>query len=496
MIDKKSPLVALREYVLYNQLQAYKPYGHPDTLCPDGALWKLKRDNGEWETWSNRPWQFNFHRAGATHQERMLAAANRVGKSRTIAAESAMHFTGIYPDWWEGRRFDKPGLWWVASRTAEAQKDVIQKALIGGMTKEQIGTGMIPRDKFMTMPTRRQCGIADVADTVKIRHVSGGVTDVSFKSYDQGWEKFEGAACLGVVLDEEPRDFKIYTSCLSRVLTTNGILMVGMIPLFGQTEFVDHFQNPSTSGIYFDGASWDDAPHLLKAERERIKMSYPEHERATRSTGAVMMGEGRIFTYPEEKIRCQPFPIPDHYARICGIDFGTDHPFGEAWLAYDRDKDIVFVYDVHKESDRDTIYHAARLKRKGNWVPVAWPHDGEIRDRANTAGSKFAEQYRLEGVNMLAQSARYKTDKGGSQPQWPMIEEVRNRMLTGRFKVFSTCHDFFAEYRNYHMDNGKIVPKRDDVLKASFYALMMLRYAVSKTAAIVYDDIPQAVVRL
>lgn len=43
-------------------------------------------------------------------RERMVMAANRVGKTQCAAAEVAMHATGDYPDWWEGKRFDKPGL--------------------------------------------------------------------------------------------------------------------------------------------------------------------------------------------------------------------------------------------------------------------------------------------------------------------------------------------------------------------------------------------------
>ena len=57
---------------------------------------------------------------------------------------------------------------------------------------------------------------------------------------------------------------------------------------------------------------------------------------------------------------------------------------------------------------------------------------------------------------------------------------VRERMETGKFKVFRTCQPFLQEYRSYHTKNGLIVSKKDDVLKATFYGLMMLRYAISK----------------
>src|SRR3990167_2237350 len=51
------------------------------------------------------PWQVEFHNAGKDNPERLLQAANRVGKTRTAAAEVAIHASGQYPSWWKGRRF-------------------------------------------------------------------------------------------------------------------------------------------------------------------------------------------------------------------------------------------------------------------------------------------------------------------------------------------------------------------------------------------------------
>src|SRR5690349_12204088 len=60
-----------------------------------------------------------FFAAGAKHNERLAIAANRVGKSEGIGAyETTLHLTGLYPDWWPGRRFDHPVDWWAAGKTA------------------------------------------------------------------------------------------------------------------------------------------------------------------------------------------------------------------------------------------------------------------------------------------------------------------------------------------------------------------------------------------
>jgi len=53
------------------------------------------------------------------------------------------------------------------------------------------------------------------------------------------------------------------------------------------------------------------------------------------------------------------------------------------------------------------------------------------------------------------------------------------RMENDQFKVFSTLGDWWEEFRMYHRKEGKIVPLRDDLMSATRYATMSLRFAVS-----------------
>ena len=53
-------------------------------------------------------------------RERLLMAGNQVGKTTCGAAELAIYLTGRYPDWWDGRRFDRPIVAWAAGVSAEA----------------------------------------------------------------------------------------------------------------------------------------------------------------------------------------------------------------------------------------------------------------------------------------------------------------------------------------------------------------------------------------
>jgi Terminase large subunit, T4likevirus-type, N-terminal len=117
------------------------------------------------------PKQAAFHEAGASHRERLLIAANQSGKSLAGGMETAMHATGRYPDWWKGKRFDRPTIGWGAGTTNETTRDTVQRILAG--RPGQHGTGCIPKDGILELVPAR--GTPDLLDSIKVRHASGGI---------------------------------------------------------------------------------------------------------------------------------------------------------------------------------------------------------------------------------------------------------------------------------------------------------------------------------
>src|ERR1044072_1019310 len=135
-------------------------------------------------SYSPYSWQKEFHAAGLDNPERMLMAANRVGKTRSAAAECAFHMTGRYPDWWEGKRFKSAVTVWTGSPTNETSRDIVQAELLGGLG-EKLGTGWIPRSLIVGAPKTRQAGVKDVVDTFTVRHKAGGLSVLNLKTYEQ-----------------------------------------------------------------------------------------------------------------------------------------------------------------------------------------------------------------------------------------------------------------------------------------------------------------------
>ena len=191
-------------------------------------------------TFQPYPRQLEFYEAGATHRERLLMAANQVGKTFCGAFEGAIHLTGRYPDWWPGHRFDRPIEMWAGSDTGETTRDTVQANLIGPPPdRENWGTAALPADALADINLRQ--GVSDAIDTVLVRHVSGGMSTLGFKSYDQKRQKWQGTKKDIVWLDEEPPE-DIYMEALTRTnAVEDGRIYMTFTPLLGMSSVVHRF---------------------------------------------------------------------------------------------------------------------------------------------------------------------------------------------------------------------------------------------------------------
>lgn len=217
----------------------------------------------------------------------------------------------------------------------------------------------------------------------------------------------------------------------------------------------------------------DDVDHISPEKKQEIIDSYDEHEREARVNGIPVLGSGRVFPLSESEIACDPIDIPNYWAQIIGIDFGYDHPFAAAHLAWDRDADVIYVTKTYRASKATPVIHAAAIRPWGDWIPVAWPHDGLQHDKGS--GEELASQYRKQGLNTLMERATF--EDGGNGVEAGVLDML-DRMRTGRWKVFRHLNDWFAEFRLYHRKDGQIVKVQDDLISASRYALMMKRMAM------------------
>ena len=451
--------------------------------------------------WLPYPKQRQFLETGARFRERGFFAGSQLGKTETGAYEMACHLTGLYPPGWAGRRFTKPIKAWCVGENLKMVRDIMQKKLCGEPgAVEFFGSGMIPKHLFVGDPVMAK-GEGGAFDTIQVRHVSGGVSTLRFRTYQAGRVALQGESLDFCWLDEEPKDFEVYTECLARITATNGCLIITFTPLLGMSAVSIRYRQEFSPDRTFVQMGIDDIPpakgdaasadsavevygHISVVDREKIVEGYPEHEREARSKGEPMLGEGRVYKTPEAEIidEIDPYTAPAYWRWGAAMDIGISHPWAYAILCHDVDQDVIFVVAELRMADSTPSAHVAAIrnleKRLFNWhmenFPVAWPHDAHSRERGS--GEPIKNLYKQYGLRMMSEEATLPNLKGAAAYSLEGgVAEIDARERAGKWKVSRRCVCYLEERRLYHRKDGLIVPLRDDVLSAARYAYMMRR---------------------
>jgi phage terminase large subunit-like protein len=367
-------------------------------------------------------------------------------------------------------------------------RNIMQAKLFGEPGVESsFGTGFVPKDCVITKSLMR--GVTDAYDTVQIRHCTQGVEDgistFHFKSYEQGRIGFQGDQIdFGWGDEESPKD-DVYMEFLTR-LANEGILYTTYTPIFGSTTLTLRFTEPdkNTGFMHPDRgltkASLDepDITHFTEEEKAKRRAQYEgTYEYDTRIHGTPMAGHGRVFKISDSAVKEAAVQhIPAHWFKIWGIDFGIGHPFAAVLLLWDKDVDIIHVHHAFRMHSDDKmslpLHHALAMKPIGGEVPVAWPHDGNVRDKGS--GEALKDIYKKHGLKMLHEHSQW--EEGGYSTE-AGIKEMEERMATGRLKVADHLSDWFQEFNDYHRKDGQVVKVRDDLMSATRIAIMHKRFA-------------------
>jgi phage terminase large subunit-like protein len=413
-----------------------------------------------------------YFEAGADYRERAVLAGNRIGKTEMALYELVLHLTGRYPDWWQGRRFEKPIRGWISGTTGQTTRDILQYKLFGPV--DDLGSGLIPY--FCIKKTTRKAGsVPDTIEGAVIQHfyhqqlpdeswrwVKNGWSRLVFKSHEQGRKSFEGDAQHVIVLDEECKP-DIYTECLTRTMTTGGMISLMFTPLEGLSETVLQFMpggmvptKEEMGGKFVMQATWEDAPHLDEKAKADILKSYPEHEKLARSKGIPQLGSGKIFPYNEEEILIEDFDIPEHWPIAYALDVGWNCT-AAAWGAWDLESDTMYIWSVYKRGVSEPVVHAEAIKSRGAICGVA---DPASLGRGQKDGTRLMDEYRDLGLDL--EKSKNAVEAG--------IFALQKRMSSGTLKVFKSCQSWVEEFRIYRRDEkGRPVKQNDHLMDCTRY---------------------------
>jgi phage terminase large subunit-like protein len=475
------------------------------------------------EYYSPYPFQVEYHNDPKRHKS--LNAGNKPGKTECGGADTAIHLTGRYPEWWKGHRFTRPIDVICGGKTNTKVRDLAQQWLIGKPgNPKMLGTMYVPKEDILEDRMVRKPGVPDAKDKVFIKHYTNGVYDgdsqVTFLAYDAEKEGWMGDPADLVWLDEEPPE-DIMGQATRAIIATGGFISMTFTPENGRTVVLQMTEENWS----VHNATWMDASggdfvielrdgkklifttvyglkgqkgHLTEEKvRHSIKGMLP-HEVEMRILGEPMQGSGLIFSYPQDQVMCHPIEIPEHWPRIAAIDFGgiseKSHPSAATWLAHDKDNDIIYVYDCVKVFANKIPDVAARLISRPQWIPMMYPHDGE---KTVASGGTVAGEYRKYGVNMFhTHVTNWDEEKGegkGGIKIEPQLIDMNSRFADRRLRVFNTLPEIWEELRNFHTTKtaegkAKIVDRDDDLIATLRYGCAMIRHAITESDVLDYEE--------
>jgi len=437
--------------------------------------------------WRPYPKQAQFFETGQRFRERGLFAGTQLGKTESAAFEIACHLLGTYPPDWPGRKWDRPVRVWAVGENMKMTRDIQQRKLCGEPGNvESFGSGMIPKSAFVGDPVLAR-GEANAYDTIQVRHRSGGISVLRFRTYQAGQQALQGETLDLVWCDEEPSDYAVYAELLARTTATGGMLMITFTPLKGMSEISARYRNEFSPDRTFVQFGIDDVPtdgHIKPDDRARIVAGYPPHERDARARGEPMLGSGKIYQTPESQIieDADYNKFPTYWRWGAGMDIGIDHPWAYVVMAWDIDQDVIHLVGELRVSDATPGQHFALIRQlemrmfgRPMHFPTAWPADAGTRDKGS--GEPIKNLYKNYGLRMMNEPATHANLKGvAANSLEGGISEIDLREQHGKWKVSRSCVCYLEERRLYHRKDGEVVKLRDDVLSAGRYGMMMRRF--------------------
>lgn len=157
--------------------------------------------------------------------------------------------------------------------------------------------------------------------------------------------------------------------------------------------------------------------------------------------------------------------IENNWKRIAGMHCQGEGDIAAVWIAHDKQADVVHLYDCCLYTREVLVVIAEGFNARGRWIPIAWEHDAkEIVDRLFE-----------RGCNTLPDPSN----------QTPVLAEavsrdIKERMLTGRFKVDRRLASWLDEYKDYIREDDAVPLKSHPLMAATRHAMADLKYAIAQ----------------
>ena len=411
---------------------------------------------------------------------------NRSGKTTSGAVATGFFTTGQYPEWYAGRRWERPTVGRIFANDFSKGAKVVTRSL-----KE-----WLPKANIVQVKKNNQGAEVEWY----IRHADGGISFFDIMTYEQSADSAEGANQDWIWFDEPPPR-NMYIAATRGLIDNDGICMFTLTPLKEPWLF-DEIYNAKDSNVY---SVLCDLRHnlerynplsrtligLKEASIRKFEQKLTEEERETRMHGKFRYLAGRIWkewdrdvhTYDRSMwvegkggviVDGQP---PAHWPRIVLIDPHDRNPHALLWIAVDdtmnywayREAWLAehLIEDVVAHIKKVEIAARERIQQRvmdPNFGPKKYANRGlTVRDEFEQSGREiqyplrfgFGDDRKEVGRKAFAQMLKYDTKKPLGLLNHPKIRFAKDMLEA----IYQIEHYIWDEYKGGIDRDPKEKPK-------------------------------------
>ena len=333
---------------------------------------------------------------------KLFFAGNRVGKTEACAVEAVRVLLGTH-------KLIPRGSVWSFCPSFDEQKDTTQQKV------------------FKYLPPKEIKEIIWLRKGIAREIILNNGEKITFKSYEQGREKAQGAGKRLIWFDEEPPK-DIYEECFVRQEAGKSLyIILSMTPVKGMTWIYDTlYTNTQNTDQFIVEAGWNDNPYLTEDQKEQMRRGLSKEALEVREKGKFMRRVGLVATWFDRNIHVRDIkelPDGDDYM---GLDFGFSNPSCALWIRVDRENNW-WVYDgFYKTGLTDTKIHELIVRKESNLNLVR-----RFGDSAQASS--------IQALNDLGIKIKGVTKQGSNKENWDEYRASlmeRHALLNGKPKLF------------------------------------------------------------
>lgn len=430
----------------------------------------------------------------ATQSTKAAKGGNRSGKTWSGIIDDLMQARGLHPTrQWKPFKPNDNWMGWYAAVSYELF------GLQGWIHFRNLL--LYPGESVLRLPTRNILAIGwhgknpQVPDYMKVRRIDGGVGELWFKSYEQGVDTFQSGGVDLLHLDEEaPED--IVQECRMRIMERSGQLSFSATPLKGapslrkiEEEYTRQVEEKKTPTVFFVRLKTMDNPAMPSKAIDEIKAEFAHNPEMLkcRLEGIEMALQGLVYpdtVWTPDHV-CDPFDIPDDWARYRWIDHGWRN-CGCVWFAVSPNEDDLVCYRSYKGKERTIPENAAAINGLENGRRFI--ETGIDRATLASSGGKNPQGQVVRVIDLWTEAlgcnvtpSPYHEILAGVAKVISLLKEKGGpNGDRPRMRIFRTCTELLEERRGYmHRDareKGDEGP--DNPVKRDDHCLDPFRYGI------------------